>query len=405
MGISQAKVVAIATILVALALTQWAFRFHAPTTPVDSFVRLLVLATVVLLSVPTLVLLISNKGSAQQTLRTTLKKWPRSSALYLGLVMTFGLVLVIEFSCRYFFKHIYKAPHVEQTLWHPSSNPLEVKGDTIHHRYFVNDTLIYDLRYTIDSIGRRSVPLLRPDSTYKEFALLQVCSYPFGYGLSDGQTFARALDSICGLHPYNYSIAGQGPQHIAAMLHTTDLHSQIKERNGRLIYLFIDDHIPRLIGSRRLIKMWAARFPYTYLKGEKLFWNRTFIDGRPFITRLYMVLSKSAFIDLFNIEIPRWTFDHHLKLAAKVVANAKEEFHWHYPNGEFLVIIAPNSTLASRFIRELNKENVQFLDYSALLDKELPEYKIHRTEGHPNGLYYQRIAEELKGYLEENPLP
>jgi hypothetical protein len=47
---------------------------------------------------------------------------------------------------------------------------------------------------------------------------------------------------------------------------------------------------------------------------------------------------------------------------------------------------------------------VPYLDYSLLLDKEQPEFKLFRTEGHPNGLYYQRIAEKLAGDLEGKPL-
>ena len=39
-----------------------------------------------------------------------------------------------------------------------------------------------------------------------------------------------------------------------------------------------------------------------------------------------------------------------------------------------------------------------------LLDKEKPEYKLFRTEGHPNGLYYQRLALELIDHFERNPL-
>jgi hypothetical protein len=50
-------------------------------------------------------------------------------------------------------------------------------------------------------------------------------------------------------------------------------------------------------------------------------------------------------------------------------------------------------------------EGVRYLDYSKLLDKEQPEFKLFRTEGHPNGLYYQRLAKELALHFEEYPLP
>lgn len=391
--------------LLLLALTQWAFRFHLPESPVDSFMRLLVLITDGLALIPMLGLLLSGNKGAMQAIRLWTGRHPNLTAAYIGLVMTFGAVLTVEFGCRFYFKRFYQPPYHEVTNWDPAPNPSRAKGDTICHQYIINDTVIYDLKYAIDTLARRHVPLLRPDSTYNEFALLQVCSFPFGFGLSDNQTFARSLDSICGVRPYNYSISGRGPQHIAAMLHTRDLRSEIRESNGRLIYLYIDDHMLRLIGSRRLIKMWAAKFPYFYLENDELRWNSTFIDGRPGLTAFYQVISNSAFIDLFDIEIPPVLFQSHLRLAAKVLARAKEEFHWHYPDGEFLVVVCPGSGVAPRLAPHLQREGIPYLDYSRLIDLHDPAFKIHWTEGHPNGKYYQCIAQELNLYFQEHPLP
>ncbi len=401
----RSRTLGIALLLLAVALTQWAFRFHLPHSPVDAFVRVLVVLADALILVTSIPLLSGGGQTWEETLVTFQRKFPRTASFHIGMIIAFVSVLVVEFTCRYYFRKFYQPPYRQETNWHPSPNPRLAKGDTICHQYIVNDTLVYDLRYAIDSLGRRYVPLTRPDSAYKEFALLQVCSFAFGYGLEDPQTFARAVDSINGLRPYNYSISGTGPQHIAGMLHTTDLRSEIRESNGRLIYLFIDDHVPRLIGSRRLIKMWAARFPYMYLDGEELRWNGDFITGRPWLTRFYQVISKSAFIDLFDIEIPPVITDRHLQLTAKVLAKSKEEFHWHYPQGEFLVVMCPGSRLAPRLAQQLKSEGVTFVDYSAMLDKEHPKHKIHWTEGHPNGLYYQRIAEELSKHFDANPLP
>jgi hypothetical protein len=102
-------------------------------------------------------------------------------------------------------------------------------------------------------------------------------------------------------------------------LQTNDLHAQIKEPNGRLIYLFIDDHLPRLIGSRRLIKMWAKDFPYFFLENGELKQDGTFTIGRPITTAIYRILTQSAFIDLFDIDIPWSISDAHLKAGGQGV--------------------------------------------------------------------------------------
>ena len=397
------RILGIFMVLFIAALTQWAFRFGMAPTPVDAFVRLLVLVADVLLFIPAIAALLSAK-SFSDTVRYWLRDSPRLASIYFGCVVAFGMVLAVELGCRHYFKHHYTAPYAERTEWSPTHDPMRAKGDTINHRCFVNDTLIYDCNYAIDTLGRRQVPNAHPDSTYREFALLAGCSYMFGYGVDDRQTLAFALDSISGLKPYNYAIAGQGPQHLLTKLKTNTLQAQIKESNGRLIFLFIDDHLPRLIGSRRLIKMWARDFPYLFLEDEELKQNGTFTTGRPMTTGIYRILTQSAFIDLFDIDIPWSINDAHLKLAAKVFSASQQEFLSQYPNGDFVVLIGPNSTLAPCLITQLEAAGVTYLDYSKLLDKEKPEYKLFRTEGHPNGLYYQRLAIELIHHFERNPL-
>ena len=86
-------------------------------------------------------------------------------------------------------------------------------------------------------------------------------------------------------------------------------------------------------------------------------------------------------------------------------AASEQEFHRQFPEGDFLIIIGPNSLLAPRLVKFLDEFNVPYVDHSQLLDKEQPEYKLHRTEGHPNGSYYWRIAHELKLDFNKNTLP
>ncbi len=398
---SRSRLLGFTLITVSIALTQWAFRFDLDVSPVDSFVRLLVCIADVLLIIPAIILIASPEKQPSESIKHILWQYSALATLYFSCITVYATILAVEFGCRYHFRNHYEPPHSEYTYWNPSPDPVKVKGDTIVHRYFVNDSLIYDHQYAVDSLGRRHVPLQLPDSLYNEFAILTGCSFMFGYGVADEGTFAHAIDSIHGLRPYNYAVAGRGPQHLLTMLRDSNLVTQVKEPNGSLIYLYIDDHIPRLIGSRRLIKMWARHFPYFFLENGELRQDGTFTTGRPILTAIYRILTQSAFIDLFDIEIPRWTFDSHLRLAAAVFAASKQEFQRQFPAGDFLVIIGPNSLLAPRLVHFLDEYDVPYVDYSQLLDKERPEYKLHRTEGHPNGLYYKRIAEELK----KNPLP
>jgi hypothetical protein len=270
---------------------------------------------------------------------------------------------------------------------------------TISHAYLVNDSLIYKQYYRIDDFGRRITPSTKPDSLYDQFALITGCSFAFGYGLNEQETIGYFIDSLTGKRPYNYAVSGYGTQQTLALLRSRDLHAEIDESNGVLIHLFIDDHIKRLIGSRRLIKLWASHFPYYYLDGNELKRNGSFWSGRHVQSRFYRAISESAFIGLFDIDVPWFVTDAHLKLFSTVLGEGKKEFLKQYPEGRFVVIIGPNSELAPRVRNALEEINIEVLDCSNLLDKEKKEYKIHWTEGHPSGKYHLEIADSLNTFL------
>jgi len=148
MKMGSARIAGVVLLLMGAVLTQWAFRFGMAPTPVDAFVRLLVLMADVLLLVPAMAALLSNK-SISDTGRDWLGNGPRLLSIYIGCVVAFGIVLAIEFGCRHYFKHHYTAPYTERTEWSPTHDPMRLKGDNIRHRCFVNHTLIYARNSTI----------------------------------------------------------------------------------------------------------------------------------------------------------------------------------------------------------------------------------------------------------------
>lgn len=354
----------------------------------------------------TILWLWNGNRTVSENIRQALQLHPKRVAIFIGLVISFGLVVSVELGCRYYFKHLYAAPYQEATYWEPSANVRDSilgtalpKDTVISHAYVVNDSLIYKQYYRTDEFGRRRTPKAHLDSAYKEFAVVTGCSFAFGYGLPDRETLSFYLDSIAHQRGYNYGVAGHGTQQTLAMLETRNLHREIDEETGVLIHLFIDDHIPRLIGSRRLIKLWAQGFPYYFLDGDSLKRNGSFWSGRHWVTRFYRVISQSAFIDLFDIDIPWYVSDAHLELFGAVLKASEHAFRSQYPNGKFLVVIGPNSILAPRVANVLDQNNIEHLDLSGLLDKNDVAYRIHWTEGHPNGAYYLEIAKAVNAHL------
>ncbi|MDP6907855.1 MAG: hypothetical protein QF371_00035 [Flavobacteriales bacterium] len=401
----SARITALTILLMAFGFNEWAFRFIFPLEPIDSFLRLMTLVLDIFIIILITFLLI-GKSSVSDKIGNLLNNHPKKLMLYIGLFLSLCMVLSIEFSCRYYFKHIYRAPYSEKTYWEPSAIIRDsilgskLPNDTVvSHAYVVNDSLIYKQYYRTDQVGRRINPKTRPDSSCQKFAMVTGCSFAFGYGVNEHQTLAYFLDSLMRYRGYNYAVAGHGTQQTLALLESRNLSKEINEPDGVLIHLFIDDHIPRLIGSRRLIKLWATNYPYYHLQNGELIRDGSFWSGRHLLSRFYRAISQSAFIDLFDIDFPWYVSNSHLELFGAVLRKAKLEFLAQYPNGRFLVVIGPNSSLAPRIVSLLSDNEIETLDCSNLFDKEQKRYKIHWTEAHPNRQYFLELANAVQVYL------
>ncbi|MFM1875529.1 MAG: hypothetical protein RL266_1266 [Bacteroidota bacterium] len=403
----SARIAALMVLVFGFIFNEWAFRFIFPIDPIDSFLRLMTVFLDVFIGVFVLTFLWTNDSFGNR-IQHVLRHHSKLLLIYLSCFMTYCLLLSVEFACRYFFKHIYQAPYSEHTYWEPNACTRDsilgtalLKDTVFSHAYVVNDSLIYKQYYRTDEFGRRIIPPSHPDSAYTEFAMVTGCSFAFGYGLPERETLSFFLDSITGNRGYNYGVSGHGTQQTLAILQSRNLHSEINEPNGVLIHLFIDDHINRLIGSRRLIKLWAKHFPYYYLENGEPKRNGSFWTGRQLTTRFYRAISQSAFIDLFDIDIPWFISNEHMELFAAVLKESQKEFLKQYPEGKFLVVIGPNCELAGRAIFVLERNNLDVLDLSSLLDKDQKRYRIHWTEAHPNANYYREMAKAIDGYLKD----
>lgn len=404
--IKKSRANGVVIIALTLVFNEWAFRFIFPLEPIDGFLRLMALVLDGFVAVLILSLVKSNVPLGNW-LKQVLSIHSKSTAIFIGIFMAFFMMMIVEFGCRYYFKHVYQPPYSESTNWSPSAYEFSPVFGTapplstnVGHTYTVNDTLVYDLEYRIDSLGRRFTP--KTDSSYQEFIAVTGCSFAFGYGLNESSTLSYFLDSLTGFRAYNYGFYGYGTQQTLALLQARKIHQEIEESNGVLIHLFIDDHLARLIGTRRMMKLWGRDFPYYALQGDSAVNRGHFWADRPLLSKFYKAISESAFIDLFDIDFPWYTSDKHLELFARVLKQSQAEFIKQFPEGRFLVVIAPNSKLEKRVEHVLQNHDVEVLNLSKLLDKEKDEYKIHWTEAHPNARYYRKVAQAIDAYLDSD---
>ncbi len=404
----SARVTAFILLHLALALNEWAFEIVLPgEREVDYFVRFLVLVSDIFFADVIAVLLFFGKDlSFSQALKKVSELFPKLTAFYFGLIIAFGIFCCAEFSTRYYFKHFYQPPFKDVTEWNPQPTVKDSlfayrlpENKIINHHYLVNDSLIYEQHYKIDSFSRRETPT---DTTTKDkFIAVAGCSFAFGYGVKDDETLPYFLQQqMPGYQGYNYGVSGYGTQHLLLQTREKITATEIKQKQGILVYFFIDNHLNRLIGSRRIIKLWGENFPYFFLDDEKkLQQNGTFKSGRKWKTLFYKTLTNSAIVDILDMEIPFRISDDDFKLAAAVIKESKKEFEKNFPGSKFVVLLCPGSKCSGELAALLAKRNIDFVDYSQLFDINSPEYRSHYSDPHPNGKAYEEIAKELSVYL------
>ena len=273
---------------------------------------------------------------------------------------------------------------------------------------FDNDLLIYDVKYSIDSLHRRITPFdtAIPRSKY---ALFFGCSFTFGEGVNDNQTlpfyFAKYYYQY---HPYNYGYGGYGPQQMLEKLKSPTIRQEVKEGEGILVYTLIDCHIWRAIGSMRRHAGWAKDFPY-YCIDDKDYLIRkgTFTTGRPFTAKIYSLLGKSEILKRFNIEIPWKLSDKHFELFCRILLESKRLFKEKFASDKFYVLIFPRSVLFKECLMPyFEKYKIEYFDYSQLDFKTLleelskeeypREIKLYyKYDNHPTALTYQLLARQF----------
>jgi hypothetical protein len=251
--------------------------------------------------------------------------------------------------------------------------------------------------YSIDEYSRRITPVRYQNGRHK-FLLFLGCSFTYGEGVKDDQTLPYYTTEFSTEYfPYNYGFHGNGPFDILAKLETTDFAKEVKEKNGIVIYTFIDAHIRRTVGSTGVASWNSRRVYYQLTKDGKLVRKGSFESARPVLTRFYKILSKSRLLKSLKVEIPPRITDKDVQLTARVIEEMKHQVADKFPKSSFYVVIYPGSKYSSLLIRYLKEKDIRYLDYSKLFagKKEKGQYVLSQEDKHPNPLAYQTLAKAL----------
>jgi hypothetical protein len=263
-------------------------------------------------------------------------------------------------------------------------------------------SVIYDVFYTTDQFGRRLTPAASPEARSRHLIFFG-CSFTYGEGVQDTETIpAQAALGLTGYQPHNYGFHGHGTSHMLRKMQSQTLQHEVVEKEGILVYLFLDFHISRVIGSMRWVAGSGKLHPYYDLNArDQVAYEGSFVQGRPFLQRAYERFSKSALLGVFGIDFPPVIAERHIHLTARIIGEARDLYKEQFPLGEFYVVVFPSSLYGDNLIRELKDKDIKILDYSKLFDRHDPKYFLAAEDRHPNALAYEIVARRLAHDLRE----
>jgi hypothetical protein len=272
-------------------------------------------------------------------------------------------------------------------------------GDSVLHKVQINNSdTIFDVHYSIDHQYRRITP--NHDTTKQKYAVFFGCSVTFGWGLEDDQTLPFFFQEESNLYnSYNYAYSGWGMHNMLARLEQKDLSSEVPEKDGIGVYVFLWSHIRRAIGDMRIYTGWGHQMPYYTIENNELVNKGNFANDRFFTSKFYEILYRSNIINYFKITLPLKIKKKHYVLASEIIKKAKQEYIQQFGNDNFYVIIFPidwkefTNERKEEFLSYLIERDIDYFDYSDSVQL-INEYII-AGDGHPNALTHQKISKLL----------
>lgn len=260
---------------------------------------------------------------------------------------------------------------------------------------------LYSVVYTSDAHGNRVVP--QPDVPKTMHLAAFGCSFMFGDGVNDDETLPAQL--AC-LRPevavYCFAQSGYGPGHPVLQIQNgaTDC---IQEAAGAAVYLFMSDHLNRLMPRPEYMETWVAGHPAFGLdeKGEAQYLGSM---REVFSERLqtYALWSGENFVRWSGLRFPLWTRGSDFELAAALLAGARREYQRRFPGNEFYVLIDPVTHVrfnAARLIRALRARGIPVLDAEGVYGPDPWSFYHYPVDRHPMPEANAVLAEWLWGEL------
>ncbi len=246
----------------------------------------------------------------------------------------------------------------------------------------IADTFLLWNNYYNVSAFSYDTEFMRPDTPNNVSNLSPIvtigCSFVYGTGLLDEDTFAARLQRYTHRKVYNRGMYRWGVQHVLYQLTNDEFFTKIRPPEY-IIYVFIDDHIRRMH-----INFFDKEFSDKYLQYEK--YNGALIQKNPNVELLDYLKVTLLYKIVQNEIIKRNNPDDEFDLLKLYLLESKKQVNRLYKNKgtKFVIIKYPNVDLhgykhfeTNRW-KELEKQGFIIIDFDDKIKKTLvkPEYLV-----------------------------
>ncbi len=227
----------------------------------------------------------------------------------------------------------------------------------------------------------------RPDEikeTLKREIVLLGCSFTFGVGLEENETFSKKLSDYTNRSVFNRGIPGCGINHMLYMV-KEGLSSKIKNPE-QFIYTFIDAHIYRLYMPasyfHNILIYYKEKNGHLVEKNDFDIWYwhsytlRTIYEGLMYAERIYSQEQEIEFMLLHLLEI-------------------NKEIKENFPNSKFTVFAYNGKEKIKIIEKDLRENGIEIIYLSDLIDKDFEKKPYVLEDDHPSALAWDTIIPEL----------
>ena len=340
-----------------------------------------------------------SKGSASADFRSLVAHHPRSFALAVGVGLAISTVALLE-AAFFLVDRVQGRPAVVET----DDGEMFVDDDVLGYALLpgsrvrstksVDGENVYDVVYTADGYGRRVTPSSGPTSA-DDVIVLFGCSNTFGEGVEDDQTLAHYLGlSFPDRAVINAAFRGYGPQQMLALLEDGRLDRFVEGKSVTAIYLFIDYHVERAVGSMVVTTTWGANMPAYVLDEEgRPVRLGSFRSTRPLTNWFYALVSKSNVLGHYNVDLPILTAGHY-ELTARIIEESAKRLAQKARRSQFLFVLHPTATRGPSLVPHLDRSVVEVLDYEGLWGRADTEFVI-AGDWHPTPRAHETLAARI----------